>query len=340
MDSIITCTSHMPNYTSISNTFIERYMLGANGSYVKVYLYLAKCIQQGDMGISITSLADQMENTEKDVLRALKYWQKKSLLRLTYADKETITAIEFLNPELVAREELDLYTEKTENKDTNADTAEFSWMVNIIEQYLNRLLTPSDVRTIESCYTILGASTDLVLHLYEYCISKGKTNPSYIEKVAIGWAEKGVHSVEEAKEASASYNSNYNAIIKAFALNRSLMPAEKKMVDKWTLQEHCPLPLVIEACNRTALRIHRADFDYTDRIIQSWQESGVRTLQDIEKADAEYAKKQTAKKEKASSVLSGASVHKSGGTNQFNNFPQRDYSSEEMHDLEKHLLHV
>ena len=77
MDHILLCTNHIPLTTSIHNSFIEDYMLEANGSYVKVYLYLAKCIQYGESGLSISSLADRMDNTDKDILRALLYWEKK-----------------------------------------------------------------------------------------------------------------------------------------------------------------------------------------------------------------------------------------------------------------------
>ena len=69
MDNILLCSNHIPLVTSIHNTFIEKYMLHANGCYVKVYLYLSKCIQAGEEDLSISSLADQMENTEKDAIK-------------------------------------------------------------------------------------------------------------------------------------------------------------------------------------------------------------------------------------------------------------------------------
>lgn len=340
MDSVISCVSHMPGFTLISNTFIEEYMLAANGSYVKVYFYLAKCIQNGDANLSITSLADQMENTEKDILRALKYWQKAKLLKLTYADKDTVTGIELLNPEeahyrqaktLPAEDSSEAAAAAPANAPSGdpAVSEDYKWMTNIIEKYLDRLLTPADVRTIRSCYETLGLSSELVLHLYEYCISKGKTNPSYIEKVAVNWAEKGVTTIEQAKEASASYNYNYNAVSKAFGLNRALVPIEKKYIDEWIGRHHLDLGVIIEACNRTVLRTQKADFDYANKIICNWLAAGLRTTADIAKADEAYAKKQ-------------ADIHapRKASSNQFNRFPQRDYSKEEADSLEQKLLHI
>ena len=100
MDNILLCSNHIPLVTSIHNTFIEKYMLRANGSYVKVYLYLSKCIQAGEEDLSISSLADQMENTEKDVIRALNYWEKQGLMRITRSeDGAEIFGIDVLNPD-------------------------------------------------------------------------------------------------------------------------------------------------------------------------------------------------------------------------------------------------
>ena len=82
MDTIMLCSGYLPSTTFIHNIFIENYMLSANGSYVKVYIYLAKCIQAGEKNLSVSSLADKMDNTEKDILRALNYWEKNNLINL------------------------------------------------------------------------------------------------------------------------------------------------------------------------------------------------------------------------------------------------------------------
>ena len=79
-------------------------MLSANGSYVKVYIYLAKCIQAGEKNLSVSSLADKMDNTEKDILRALNYWEKNNLINLLKnGPGNEITGIEMLNPDSLCR---------------------------------------------------------------------------------------------------------------------------------------------------------------------------------------------------------------------------------------------
>lgn len=82
-------------YTKISNYFIQTYMTAANGSYVKIYLYLQMlCQHPGAVGedvretATLKGLADKMEGTEGDILRALRYWKKQGLLEWTEQNGE------------------------------------------------------------------------------------------------------------------------------------------------------------------------------------------------------------------------------------------------------------
>lgn len=70
--------------TYVPNKFIDDYMTAANGEYVKIYLYLLRCMNQPDCSFSLSKLADHFDHTEKDIRRALKYWEKVQLLKLEY----------------------------------------------------------------------------------------------------------------------------------------------------------------------------------------------------------------------------------------------------------------
>lgn len=68
------------NTTVLENEFIDHYMIKANGEYVKVYLLLLRHMNQSCETLSVSKMADILECTEKDVLRALNYWKKQGLL--------------------------------------------------------------------------------------------------------------------------------------------------------------------------------------------------------------------------------------------------------------------
>lgn len=467
MDTILICSGNLPAITSIYNTFIEDYMLSANGSYVKVYLYLSKCIQACEQDLSISSLADKMESTEKDILRALQYWEKNNLIYISRNDETNeITGIEMLDPDtLVPSDNIDKTTykdtvhithktvhnttednlhktshntakdnlqktsgntaennlpktshntaennlnkvsdntttdslhkssgsttennlNKTSSQDTSvtndslkqpqtaakeeyavsktdvpsstdkqqpdinitpeqtkalAEDEEFTWTCRVIESYVNRPLNSKEIQLISYLYSKLSFTSDLLLHLYEYCISLGKTNVNYIQKVALSWDEQNVKTPEDAKILSTNYtsaNSAYTAISKAFALGRPLAIIEKHFADRWQNEWHMDLAVILDACNRTMLKLQKADFKYAEGILDNWHKSNIHTLQDVEKADKIYAQKkaiqQTQKNNSQSTESKNAQTK-----NQFNSFQQRGTSQEEVDELEKKLL--
>lgn len=419
MDHILLCTNHIPPITTIYNSFIEDYMPAANGSYVKVYLYIAKCLQAKESNFSISSLADQLENTEKDILRALMYWEKKGLMSLN-RDKATgeILGLEMLIP--FAERDFDTYentakesaaslgvdsdlsetgaldrrnsdfsetgvldrrnSDFSETDAANISTYEssgtdapsnvnsdvhrasnsaqeknssavkpiqvspeqiqelsanedFVWVCNVVESYLERPMKPTEIQLITYLYGTLHFSRELILHLYDYCISMGKTACNYIQTVALSWHERGIKTPEQAQNASVRYLASYNAVSKALGLGRGLAEIEKKYVDHWQNDWNMDLSVILEACNRTVLKLHHADFKYTEGILSHWNEQNVRTLQGVEQSDLHYAQTKEQKEKKKPST-SG----KQPPRNQFQNFKQRDVSSEELQELERKLL--
>ena len=63
----------------LPNEFIDHYMIRADGEYVKIYLLILRLMNQ-NLPIQVDQLADTLELTRKDILRALKYWEKEGLL--------------------------------------------------------------------------------------------------------------------------------------------------------------------------------------------------------------------------------------------------------------------
>lgn len=88
-------TIYKDNYadsTVVSNRFIDEYMKDANDAQLKVYFYLIRMIN-ANQAISVSGIADKFNHTEKDVIRALKYWEKQQLLDLEYDEEKNLTGI-------------------------------------------------------------------------------------------------------------------------------------------------------------------------------------------------------------------------------------------------------
>lgn len=87
-----TCTD-----TIVPNEFIDFFMPEANGEFVKVYLYLLRCVQSHAYNFTISEIADKFNNTEMDVIRALRYWQKAGIVNLDEDPTGQICGIHMLS---------------------------------------------------------------------------------------------------------------------------------------------------------------------------------------------------------------------------------------------------
>ncbi|MCC8168436.1 MAG: DnaD domain protein [Clostridiales bacterium] len=366
--------------TSVPNLFIDEYMAGANGEFVKVYLYLLRCISGGSTGCSVCSIADHCGHTENDVLRALRYWERCGLIKITYASDEKISGITLCEPsrpeptehvisisapssgaddssDEIPRTAADGSTAVPEEgatgvhnnnitafrikqpspakKYTPDEVDEFrrdpnvSELFYVIEIYLKRTLSSTDINTVLYWYDELHFAPDLICYLVEYCISKGHSNLRYMDKVAAGWNDAGISTVEQAKENAAMHSKAYYAVMKAFGITgRSLTEDENAYVTRWTKEYGFDLSIVLEACRRTIAATHQPSFEYTEAILKDWLSNNVHTNEDILTLDKAYAKA------KKSSLPPKEASRRS---NKFSNFNQRDYNYEQ---LEQYLLNT
>ena len=85
------------NATILPNEFIDHYMVSANGEFVKVYLLLLRYLNEPGSVLTVSMIADCLNNTENDVLRAFRYWESTGLLRLTKDADGSISGIELLS---------------------------------------------------------------------------------------------------------------------------------------------------------------------------------------------------------------------------------------------------
>lgn len=372
MENVLSCTGYIQQNTVISNAFIEHFMLDANGGYVKVYLYLSKCIQSGSIDISIPFLADKTDSTERDIIRALQHWEKKGLIKITLDNvTEQISSIQMFNPDdvyqtsksasyiddsvedIASTSQIPFSSKEKKSDSVNsvsvsaeqrkelAANQDFQFALQAIQSFLERPFKANEIELISYLYGTLHFSSELLIHLYDYCISLGKSNSNYIQAVALSWHEQGVKTPEDAKKVTTDYNTAYTAISKAFGLGRPLAIIEKQFVERWQKEWMIDLSVIIEACNRTMLKIQKADFKYTEGILDNWHKSGIKTLLDVEKADEIYAKHKSEKSNNSQNNYRYA-TNNSGGSyikkNQFNTFQQRDTSHAEISELERKLL--
>ena len=347
--------------TTVSNIFIDNYMTDARGSDVKVYLYLLRCLQDPSMPVSIESIAEALDETEKDIRTSLKYWDKQHVLSVRCsrggkiqniivhdldeaADEEAgefgsaddvsdialfssanqrtsrpVPAPAILNGRPYGRRSDDNISDIEEvsgrkSKNTaekKSDDApkeieepkvkpnysmdmiqsfmdeypEFRDLVDYVENALGKTITTRNLQTVSFIFEELGFPTDLIRFLYDYCIEKGKRRDDYIEKVAREWHSKGITTIDGALKEISEYSNRFAGVKTAFGLNRPLLDAELPYVKRWYFEFGFSDEMVKEACDRTVLSTSKTDFRYANKLLKSWHDQGIKTLEEAKTLD-------------------------------------------------------
>ena len=378
-------TDSSSQLTSVSNIFIDEFMPDANGEFVKVYLYLLRCIGSNAQNCTISAIADLFMHTDKDILRALRYWEKQGVLTLDYDAEGAVCGIHFMdlnagaggvgsagavaeagsNTGKAAMSENGITQSnggigtaqadgvQADVSQTSADSAtktnakparkvyslddiknfrknpDISELFFIIEAYLKHPLSSTDTNTVLYWYDELSFTTELIDYLVEYCISKGHSSFRYMDKVALGWAESKITTVEQAKENTAAHSQIYYSVMKALGISgRNLVESEMEYIRKWTKDYAFDNSIILDACKRTITATHQPSFEYTDSILTNWKKNNVHTIEDIKRLDDAFSK---SKKLKLNTTDSDSQVKR----NKFNNFSQR---KQDYDQLEKLLL--
>lgn len=340
-------TIYQNNYTDstvISNHFIDEYMEDANDAQLKIYLYLLRMVN-ARLDTSIGDIADKFNYTEKDVERALAYWERKRLLFLDYDSHKNITGIHLLDSSAISNPSVNTaitypfvstavpeqpqvrqfsmekpnYT-ADQLRDFKADE-NTARLLFVAEQYLKKPLSANDMRTILFIMDKLGFSEDLTDYLIQYCVDRGKRDLRYIEKVAISWAEQGITTQKQAAALAGKYDKAVYEIMRALGKNNLPTETEVAYIDRWRKFYGFDSDVILTACERTVLATDSHRFEYADSILTSWYKAGVHHKDDIKSLDENHRRSRAGRP--------------AASTNKFNQFTQNEYDFEA---LEKEIL--
>ena len=343
--------------TIVSNRFIDEFMPQANDAQLKIYLFLLRILSAG-RSLDIPEIADVFNHTEKDVMLALKYWEKSGVLLLEYDAAKNLTGIRLLDltgsrpvsgnasekavPQKTVSESRTAEKSPSESRRSSDQEAyarpsyslddlkafqekdSTAQLLFIAEQYLGRTLSPSDIKSILFFSDRLHFSDDLIDYLLQYCVERGKKDFRYMEKVAISWAEAGVTTPAEAERQAGRYDRTVYTIMNSLGKTNAPTRREAEFIRRWREEYGFEPSIIMEACERTVLATDRHRFEYADKILSSWKESGVHHLSDIARLDAGFQKEKPARQTRERSA------------DRYNRFMQNSYDYDA---LEKELLH-
>ena len=345
------------NATLVSNDFIDHFMAGANGEFVKVYLFLLRHMADTCTTFSVSQIADCLNHTESDVLRTFRYWEGQGLLLLDTDAEGNITSVCIERASAMSAEPASQKVQKADTPSVKPDKVfedtpahpkaipldsfrlqkeqkDLKNLYMIAEQYLGKTLSVPDIESITYFYRELHLSADVIEYLLASCVESGHKSLHYIKAVAIAWSEAGISTVEEARQTSSVYHKNCYTVLNAFGIKgRSPAPAELAYIKKWADEYGFSSNIIEEACNRTIAVTHQPRFEYADKILKKWLDNNIRHLSDIEKLDQAFRQEKSSR-QSGSQQSQPVRPIKTPPRNT-NNFEPRSY---DMESLEAQLL--
>ena len=176
-----------------------------------------------------------------------------------------------------------------------------------------KVFTPTDVSKVVALKQELGFSCETILLLFFYYFEKldavgRKLTVSYVEKSAYGLYNQGIRTAEALQDYIKQVemrNSNQYRLRKLFGMGeRAFTKKEKGFFDKWFGEWGLSFELVEHAFDLAVDRTGKAGLEYMSKILSDWHTSGIATVEQAEKASADY-RSASANKKKFKEVGSG-----------------------------------
>ena len=206
--------------TIISNEFLNKYLSDTDPVYIKVFLfYLWKGFKEN---YSIEDASFEIDLSEEEIEKALKFWVKKKMIKKEYLDK-----LKQSKPD--EKKLVDFDTKKKEliNKNRKEYKEVESNLLFVAEKLLGKTLTERQIDLIATCYNNFCFDESIIHYLFEYCADIAKTDPSktdarYMKKVAESWYEQNVKNVDDAKKITDKFTSFVKKKTKASIVNSNM----------------------------------------------------------------------------------------------------------------------
>ena len=252
---------------------LRRLLGAANADAALLYLYL-QAGNDCNHAESELKLSQSRVNGAMAMLRQLDLWQEK---------KATPVMGERPN-----------YSERDIMQAMDTDGA-FRCLCDDVQRRLGRVLNAEEMKVLLAMVRYLGLPEEVICLLVSYCQERARQkgslrNPSLrsIEKEAYVWAEQGIDTMKEAAAYIQQKNiqrSRMGVLMNKLQIRgRRLTPAEAKYAAAW-LDMGMEDALFDMAYERTCLNTGGMNWQYMNKILTSWHQAGLHTVEEVRTGD-------------------------------------------------------
>ncbi len=201
-------------------------------------------------------------------------------------------------PEKPARPALPTYpTEEYSRILTEADGLRDA--VDECSRIAGKLFSEHETRQLVALYDTYFPDCESLLLLFMYCKNiLGKTAVSYVIRTGLGLYDDGIRTPAELEAHIGARERCRDAEYQIRRLlglgERALTAKERDYINAWVNTYSMPMDVITRAYEITVKNIDKPRMSYIDKILSGWNENGIRTLDAVIAAEAEFEMKKTA----------------------------------------------
>ncbi len=259
----------------VPSSIADRFLGIATGAQIKVILCL---IRFEDMALTVEDIAKQCNISNEDVKEAINFWIQSGII-IRRGASLLLSGTPSEQPQTLPRYNPDTILERKTRDNV------FSELLDEIQRILGKTLNHNDASVVVAMYDHLGFSPELTLQLINYCLSTGKSNFRYIEKVALDWFDRGIDSFEKAETLIRTLEKKARletAVQGYFGIdNRALSKKEKEYIEVWTSTLGMSIEMIKQAYEVCIDKKSKISFPYINGILADWAKKGFKNVADI-----------------------------------------------------------
>lgn len=273
-----------------------------DGNKLKVLLYL---LRNSGVTVRTEEISANTGVSEQQIEEAILFWEQLNI----FSPEDSINQAKTVNNIMTAppsaqpvknTEKKKFLPRKDESKvkykpkeltsiqKDNPDIAELFQMVQGFTVKPNYSLQNS----LTWIYEYLGLKVEVIMTIITYCRDIDSMFPSYIEKVAIDWAENEIDTLDRANaevDRLMQTKTFTGKIMSMFDMKRKPTTSQQEFIDEWQRIGY-NMDLIKYAYEITVENTGNLSFPYINKILLNWSETGVKTIDEAKSASSEHKK--------------------------------------------------
>ena len=254
---------------------VDLYINEASQDDLKVLLFI---FRHGSQDLNEEKVCRALGLTSDRLRKSLAFWVSKKLISVKSSGQATSAEKTEPAPKKVI-ESPPQYS-ATEVSKKLQQNSELKFLLEEAAGLTGKLLSSAECSTLIYLCEGAGLPADVLLMLIEYCVTSGRGNMRYIEKMALSWAEDGIdsHELAESRIRSLEALHSFEGKIKSLMgiTGRALTATERQHLKSWAGWGLMP-ELVGHAYEICVNRTGKLSFSYINKILSDWHDKGYTT---------------------------------------------------------------